>query len=124
MEPAPARLVVYEVSFVTTRRDSGTYIVRYVIDPATNHGYVYLPGKRDSEYWSNTWLIYRGGGREVVSCVERMGKARASADRESASFALTRLLFTLKCDPFDIRADERAKRRDGASHHNRGRSGL
>jgi len=51
---------VYDVSFFTTRRDPGTYVVRYGIDPSTNQGYVYLPGKNDAAYGDNTWLIYRG----------------------------------------------------------------
>lgn len=50
----------YEVSFVTTRRSPSTYVVRYAIDPSTNEGYVYLPGKRDARYRNNVWLIYRG----------------------------------------------------------------
>ena len=56
----PRNLPRYEISFVTTRRDPGTYVVSYVIDPATNRGYVYLPGKTDPEYKDNVWLIYRG----------------------------------------------------------------
>lgn len=59
VEP-PKGLQIYEVSFVTTPRDPGTYVVRYAIDPSTNQGYVYLPGKTDAEYRDNTWLIYRG----------------------------------------------------------------
>jgi hypothetical protein len=51
---------VYEVSFHTTRRDPGTYVVSYLIDPSTNKGYVYLPGKQDAGYRDNVWLIYRG----------------------------------------------------------------
>jgi hypothetical protein len=56
----PKGLQVYEVSFLTTRRDPSTYVVRYLIDPSTNQGYVYLPGKTDAEYRDNVWLIYRG----------------------------------------------------------------
>lgn len=59
VEP-PNDLQIYEVSFVTTRRNPGTYVVRYAIDPSTNHGYVYLPGKTDAGYRDNVWLIYRG----------------------------------------------------------------
>jgi hypothetical protein len=58
VEP-PKGLQIYEVSFITTRRDPGTYVVRYAIDPSTNHGYVYLPGKADAGYRDNVWLIYR-----------------------------------------------------------------
>ena len=56
----PKDLPVYDVSFVTGRRPRGTYIVRYVIDPSTGHGYVYLPGPADAEYPDNVWLILRG----------------------------------------------------------------
>lgn len=57
---APKGLPIYEVSFVTTRRNPGTYVVRYAMDPSTNQGYVYLPGKSDAGYRDNVWLIYRG----------------------------------------------------------------
>ena len=56
----PKNLQVYEVLFVTTRRDPGTYVVSYLIDPSTNEGYVYLPGKTDAGYRDNVWLIYHG----------------------------------------------------------------
>lgn len=58
LEP-PKGLQIYEVSFITTRRDAGPYVVRYAIDPATNQGYVYLPGKADSGYRENVRLILR-----------------------------------------------------------------
>lgn len=56
----PTGVPIYEVSFVTTRRNPGTYVVRYAMDPSTNHGYVYLPGKADAGYRDNVWLIHRG----------------------------------------------------------------
>jgi hypothetical protein len=56
----PQGLQTYEVSFVTTRRDPGTYVVRYAIDRSTNHGYVYIPGKTDAACRDNVWLIDRG----------------------------------------------------------------
>lgn len=59
VEP-PKGLQVYEVSFVTTRGNPGTYVVRYALDPSTNQGYVYIPGNTDSGYRDNVWLIYRG----------------------------------------------------------------
>ena len=59
MEP-PKGLQIYEVSFLTTCRDPGTFVVRYAIDPSTNQGYVYLPGKADRGYGNKVWLIYRG----------------------------------------------------------------
>jgi|SRR5580692_9500995 hypothetical protein len=55
----PKGVPVYEVSFVTTRTNPGTYLVRYAIDPATKRGYVYLPGKADAHYRDNVFLIYR-----------------------------------------------------------------
>jgi hypothetical protein len=57
---APPSLRTYNVSFVTTRTDKSTYIVRYAIDPATNQGYVLIPGKDDPAYPDNTWMILRG----------------------------------------------------------------
>jgi len=67
----PKDLPVYEVSIVTSRRNPGTYVVLYVIDPATDQGYVYLPGKGDPAYRDNTWLIYRG----VAACARRLPSA-------------------------------------------------
>jgi hypothetical protein len=55
----PQSLQVYDVSFVTARLNPGTYVVRYAIDPSTNHGFVYLPGRSDNGYRDNVWLIYR-----------------------------------------------------------------
>jgi hypothetical protein len=67
-EVAPPRgLKTYEVSFVTTRHLirpagslPGTYVVRYAIDPSTNQGYVYLPGRGDPDYQDNVSFILRG----------------------------------------------------------------
>ena len=56
----PKGLPFYEVSFVTTRQNPGTYAVRYAVDPSTKQGYVYIPGKMDAEYQDNVWLIYHG----------------------------------------------------------------
>ncbi len=52
-------LQVYEVSFLTTCRNR-RYVVSYLIDPSTDKGYVYLPGKTDPGHWVNVGLIYRG----------------------------------------------------------------
>jgi hypothetical protein len=38
MAEPPKGVPVYEVSFVTTRSNPGTYVVRFVIDPATKRG--------------------------------------------------------------------------------------
>jgi hypothetical protein len=59
VEP-PEGLTLYQVSFVTSRPIPNTYRVRYIIDPSTNRGYVYIPGKGEAEYADNTWLIFRG----------------------------------------------------------------
>ena len=56
----PKGLPVYEISFVTTRTDRSTYIVRYGIDQSTNEGYVYIPGNGDAAYADNVWMILRG----------------------------------------------------------------
>ena len=56
----PQNAVVYKVSFVTTRTNPSTYVVKYSFDPVTKQGYVYIPGKSDPEFHDNTWLIYRG----------------------------------------------------------------
>lgn len=55
----PRELRVYEVSFVTTRTRPSTYVVLYAVDPATNNGYVYIPGENDAPYQDNVYLIYR-----------------------------------------------------------------
>jgi hypothetical protein len=56
----PQGVPVYDIDIVTTRQNPGTYKVRYILDPTTNRGYVYIPGKADEAYHDNTWLIYRG----------------------------------------------------------------
>ena len=56
----PKGLQLYEVSFVTTRTNPGTYRVSYALDQSTGEGYVYIPGERDSAYKDNVWLISRG----------------------------------------------------------------
>ena len=55
----PKNLPVYEISLLTTRPDHSTYRVSYVVDPSSDEGYVYLPGKADEGYQDNVWLIYR-----------------------------------------------------------------
>jgi hypothetical protein len=57
---APKGLKTFTVSFVTTRTGPSTYIVRYVIDPSSKNGYVYLPGEGEPEYKDNAFLILRG----------------------------------------------------------------
>ena len=55
----PQGLQVHEVSFLTTRPNR-PYVVSYLVDPSTNEGYVYLPGRTEPGYRVNVWLIYRG----------------------------------------------------------------
>lgn len=55
----PKGLQIYQVSFATTRRNPTPYVVRYAFDLATNHGFVYIPGKQDPEYRDNVFLILR-----------------------------------------------------------------
>ena len=50
----------YEVSFHVMHRGPSDYVVYYAYDPATGRGYVYLPGKGEKFYESNTFLIFRG----------------------------------------------------------------
>lgn len=72
----PKGLQIYNVSFVTTRRNPSTYVLRYAIDPSTNNGYVYIPGKMDIEFSDNVWLIYRGiEGDWFYACSEWKGLA-------------------------------------------------
>lgn len=56
----PKGLTVYTVSFLISRPDSRTYLVRYAFDLTTKQGYVYVPGKADADYRDNVRLIYRG----------------------------------------------------------------
>ena len=52
----------YEVTFHVMHQgeQSSRYVVYYAFDPATGKGYVYLPGKGEAYYESNTYLIWRG----------------------------------------------------------------
>ena len=59
MATPPKDVPVYEILFLTTRTDHSTYRVSYVVDPSTDEGYVYLPGKGEEGYQDNVWLIYR-----------------------------------------------------------------
>ena len=57
----PPGLRIYHVSFVTSRPASGPHVygVSYSLDPSTNEGYVYVPGRTDPRWQDNVWLIYR-----------------------------------------------------------------
>src|SRR5206468_3155174 len=55
-----ATLPRYQVSFHVLHQRPSDYVVYYAYDPATRRGYVYLPGKGEKFYESNTFLIFRG----------------------------------------------------------------
>jgi len=55
-----ATLPRYEISFHVMHQRPSDYVVYYACDPATGRGYVYLPGKGEKFYESNTFLIFRG----------------------------------------------------------------
>jgi hypothetical protein len=51
----------YKVSFHVIHQDRPiSYVVFYAFDPATGKGYVYLPGKGETYWGSNVYLIWRG----------------------------------------------------------------
>jgi hypothetical protein len=54
----PQGVEVFEIAF--SMAAGRTYMVRYAVDPSTNQGYVYIPGKADPEYGENTSMIARG----------------------------------------------------------------
>ena len=59
--PEPPRgLPSYEVSFYTKHADERlVYVVSYVYDPSSGHGFVYLPGKGEDWYRLNVGTILR-----------------------------------------------------------------
>jgi hypothetical protein len=64
----PNGLRTFELSFYVRyanrpfgeQPDQLAYVVSYAVDPATDQGYVYLPGKSDERFRLNTRAIYRG----------------------------------------------------------------
>jgi hypothetical protein len=56
----PRGLKQYEVSFYVEGGELA-YVVDYEWDPASGHGYAYLPGHTDRRYALNTRSISRGG---------------------------------------------------------------
>jgi hypothetical protein len=61
MADHPSGLHRYEVSFYAKIPDERLiYVVFYEYDPATEHGYVYFPGRTDESYWLNMGTIARG----------------------------------------------------------------
>jgi hypothetical protein len=60
----PKGLPRYEVAFYTGPSTGPVYVVYYAPDPSSDRGYVYLPGKGEELYASNTKSILRGHGFE------------------------------------------------------------
>ena len=60
----PRGLPQYEVAFCTGPATRPVYVVYYEPDPSSDRGYVYLPGKGEELYVSNTRSILRGHGFE------------------------------------------------------------
>jgi hypothetical protein len=57
----PKGLPRYEVSFYANMPSERLiYVVSYAFDAATGHGYVYLPGRSDKNYYLNVGTILRG----------------------------------------------------------------
>ena len=57
----PKELPHYQVSFYADMPNERlVYVVSYVFDPATDQGYVYLPGKKDKDYRLNVSTILHG----------------------------------------------------------------
>ncbi len=50
----------YEVSFHVMHQRPSDYVLYYAYDPRTGGGYIYLPGKGEKFYESNTFLISYG----------------------------------------------------------------
>jgi hypothetical protein len=50
----------YKVSFHVIHQEPTSYVVFYAFDAATGKGYVYLPGKGETYWGSNVYLIWRG----------------------------------------------------------------
>ena len=60
----PKGLQRYAVAFYAGPATGPVYVVHYEPDPSRDRGYVYLPGKGDELYVSNTRSILRGHGFE------------------------------------------------------------
>jgi hypothetical protein len=57
----PERLLRYQVAFyVDGQNERVAYVVLYAFDPATSHGYVYIPGRSDKYFDLNVRSIFRG----------------------------------------------------------------
>jgi hypothetical protein len=78
----PSRLHRYEVSFYAKMPDERLiYVVFYEYDPATEHGYVYFPGRTEECYrlnvstifhgvegkWFRAWSVWEGVARPLIA---------------------------------------------------------
>jgi hypothetical protein len=63
IEDRPAGLARYEVSFLVDRQDRNgqnmAYVVFYEYDARSARGFVYFPGRNDSQWRTNVFLILR-----------------------------------------------------------------
>ena len=60
VEELPDRLLRYQVSFyVDEPNERLAYVVLYVFDPLTAHGYVFIPGRSDKYFDLNVRSIFR-----------------------------------------------------------------
>jgi hypothetical protein len=82
MADHPSGLHRYEVSFYAQMPDEQLiYVVFYEYDPATEHGYVYLPGEREKWYrlnvstilhgvegkWFHAWSVWEAVARPIIA---------------------------------------------------------
>jgi hypothetical protein len=82
MADRPSGLLRYEVSFYSKLPDEQLiYVVFYEYDPATEHGFVYLPGKTEEWYrlnvstilhgvegkWFPAWSVWEGVARPLIA---------------------------------------------------------
>ena len=82
MADRPTALRRYEVSFYAKMPDERLiYVVFYEYDPATGHGYVYLPGRTEEWYrlnvstilhgvegkWFPAWSVWEGVARPLIA---------------------------------------------------------
>jgi hypothetical protein len=92
MEP-PKGLQGYEVSFYAKFPDEKlVYVVLYEYDPATERGYIYLPGKGDDSYWLNMGTIthgvqghYEGHWYRALSGWDRVARPPIESAKPTAS---------------------------------------
>ncbi|HUS08503.1 MAG TPA: hypothetical protein VMZ52_19515 [Bryobacteraceae bacterium] len=81
----PASLRRYQVSFDVMHQGPSSYVIFYAYDSATGKGYIYLPGKGEEFYKSNTFLILRGvDGHWLAATHTWTGAANSLIERARA----------------------------------------